>query len=169
MGDFSALPRLHNDSIINETWEGTHLLLSEHVLRGFKREKVAKAFFKYVEEITDSNSQAAETIRKKSELLQGLLDNSSSEELDLNRIYIADLAFETFALAALSDVSGKNYTESSKGHVHVSRRLPGFDKFLSLVFKNREFFRKRRTPQIGDSFLKRILEFAHELRPSRSV
>lgn len=106
VGDFSALPRLHNDSIINETWEGTHLLLSEHVLRGFKREKVAKAFFRYVEEITDS--KAAETIRKKSELLQGLLDNSSSEELDLNRIYIADLAFETFALAALSDVSGKN-------------------------------------------------------------
>lgn len=71
------------DYIINETWEGTHLLLSEHVLRGFKREKVAKAFFKYVEEITDSSWKAAKTIRKKSELLQNLLDHSSSQELDL--------------------------------------------------------------------------------------
>lgn len=133
VGDFSALPRLHNDSIINETWEGTHLLLSEHVLRGFKREKVAKAFFKYVEEITDSNSEAAETIRQKSELLQSLLDHSSSEELDLNRIYVADLAFETFALAALSDVSGKNSPTFQKD-ISVFR-----DGYLDLINSSHSF------------------------------
>ncbi|MDV6235454.1 acyl-CoA dehydrogenase family protein [Leptospira ellisii] len=108
VGDFSALPRLHNDSIINETWEGTHLLLSEHVLRGFKREKVAKAFFQYVEEITDSRSPAAESIGKKSKLLRDILAASDAEALDLNRIYISDLAFEVFALASLSDLSGEN-------------------------------------------------------------
>ncbi|TGK33267.1 acyl-CoA dehydrogenase [Leptospira gomenensis] len=114
VGDFSALPRLHNDSIINETWEGTHLLLSEHVLRGFKREKVAKAFFQYTEDITDFESPAAETIRKKSKLLREILANSDAEALDLNRIYISDLAFEIFALASLSDLSGKKAPSPQK-------------------------------------------------------
>ncbi|XDD52065.1 acyl-CoA dehydrogenase family protein [Leptospira sp. WS92.C1] len=136
VGDFSALPRLHNDSIINETWEGTHLLLSEHVLRGFKREKVAKAFFKYVEELTDTKSPVTETIVAKSKLLQGILDNSNSEELDLNRIYISDLAFETFALAALSDVSGTK-APNVKNDLSIFR-----DGYLDLVNSSMGFAKK---------------------------
>lgn len=89
-----------------------------------------------MEEITDPNSVAAETIRKKSELLQNLLNHSSSEELDLNRIYIADLAFETFALAALSDASGKNSPDSQKD-------LSAFrDGYLDLVNSSQTFSQK---------------------------
>ncbi|RHX88259.1 acyl-CoA dehydrogenase family protein [Leptospira stimsonii] len=136
VGDFSALPRLHNDSIINETWEGTHLLLSEHVLRGFKREKVTNAFFKYVEELTDTATEASETIRKKTDLLKGILEKSSPEELDLNRIYISDLAFEIFSLASLSDVSGKKAPNSQKD-------LSFFrDGYLDLVNSSQDFAKK---------------------------
>ncbi|MBM9579288.1 acyl-CoA dehydrogenase family protein [Leptospira sp. 201903070] len=133
VGDFSALPRLHNDSIINETWEGTHLLLSEHVLRGFKREKVANAFFKYVEELTDTTTEASETIRTKSGLLKGFLEKSGAEELDLNRIYISDLAFEIFALASLCDASGKKASSAQ-------RDLSSFrDGYLDLVSSSQSF------------------------------
>lgn len=101
-----------------------------------KEKKLQKHFFKYVEEITDPNSVAAETILKKSELLQNLLDHSSSQELDLNRIYIADLAFETFALAALSDASGKNSPDSQKD-------LSAFrDGYLDLVNSSQTFSQK---------------------------
>ncbi|EMG21526.1 hypothetical protein LEP1GSC150_4540, partial [Leptospira interrogans serovar Copenhageni str. LT2050] len=86
--------------------------------------------------ITDPNSVAAETTLKKSELLQNLLDHSSSQELDLNRIYIADLAFETFALAALSDASGKNSPDSQKD-------LSAFrDGYLDLVNSSQTFSQK---------------------------
>ena len=35
LDDFSCLPRLYNDSIINETWEGTHQILTEHTWKSF--------------------------------------------------------------------------------------------------------------------------------------
>ncbi len=50
LDDFSCLPRLHNDAIINETWEGTHQVLTEHAFKAFLRAKINKAYFDLVEQ-----------------------------------------------------------------------------------------------------------------------
>ena len=44
LGDYSVLPRLHNDAIINETWEGTHNIIANHVVKAFRRPKIKRAF-----------------------------------------------------------------------------------------------------------------------------
>lgn len=48
--DFSVLPRLLNDSIINETWEGTHQIITEHVLKAYQRPKVQENIHLFLEE-----------------------------------------------------------------------------------------------------------------------
>ncbi len=40
--DFSCLPRLLNDSIINETWEGAHPVIQDHVIKALKKTKIQK-------------------------------------------------------------------------------------------------------------------------------
>ncbi|MBE8345846.1 acyl-CoA dehydrogenase, partial [Leptospira interrogans serovar Pomona] len=50
-----------------------------------------------------------------------------------NRIYIADLAFETFSLAALSDLSGKNSPNLQKD-MSIFR-----DGYLDLIHSSHSF------------------------------
>jgi putative acyl-CoA dehydrogenase len=42
--DFSPLPRLAEDALIQEIWEGTHPILAGHVARALKRPRSQKAF-----------------------------------------------------------------------------------------------------------------------------
>lgn len=51
LNDFSCLPRLLNDSIINETWEGAHAILMDHALSSCDRPRCMKAL---ESEITES-------------------------------------------------------------------------------------------------------------------
>lgn len=42
LNDFSCLPRLLNDSIINETWEGAHPVIQDHVIKALKKHNIQK-------------------------------------------------------------------------------------------------------------------------------
>jgi len=84
LGDFSVLPRLLNDAIINETWEGTHALLAEHTLAALKRSKVWAAFTAYARE----NGATGE--------LDRLL--ADEREVDINRAYLCEKLWRIFGL-----------------------------------------------------------------------
>ena len=104
IGDFSSLPRLYNDAVINETWEGTHEVLCEHVMKAWKRDKIRKA----TEVQIISNLQGAAGI---SELkycldvhrgLKAKIDEQMSRDpswIDLNRLHLSDLIYNNFTLS----------------------------------------------------------------------
>ena len=104
VGDFSPLPRLLNDSIINESWEGTHFLLTEHILKALERKKFRDAFLEECHISIESFHRLSETVRtiyneKKESLLEYL--NASPERKDALRMSIANTAYDLFSLSVL--------------------------------------------------------------------
>ncbi|MCS6985320.1 MAG: acyl-CoA dehydrogenase family protein [Leptospiraceae bacterium] len=96
--DFSVLPRLLNDSIINETWEGTHQIISEHVLKAYQRPKVAKALNHYVEETFASCPAPfkSELHSLREIIFQELSIFAESREsyAEMNRLYFCERLFD---------------------------------------------------------------------------
>ncbi len=107
IADFSPLPRLHNDSIINETWEGTHLIITNHVLHAMQKKKVFQAFDQLISELTNGAEKSSNlnfvwnVFLKKRKDLNIILDEQTKEWREMNRVYIAELAYGVFALAEL--------------------------------------------------------------------
>ncbi len=104
LGDFSVLPRLHNDAIINETWEGTHQIIGEHVLKAFGRPRVREAFFALLDANANGSENTAELayareifLRLRTRLAD--LEQADREWLELNRLAFCDLAYRCFALS----------------------------------------------------------------------
>ncbi len=111
LGDFSVLPRVLNDAIINETWEGTHALLAEHAVSAAKRPKVAKAFAEYVEAAAALMPAEARSLLTR-ELEETKLLLASEFDCDVNRMYICEKVWRIFALAEL-DRRAQVYPDSS--------------------------------------------------------
>lgn len=105
IGDFSPLPRLHNDSIINETWEGTHLIITDHCLHALQKPKVYEAFGSLLDELTSEAGTISELqsiyalFQEKRKELENILKQESKDWKDMNRVYIADLTYNIMALA----------------------------------------------------------------------
>jgi alkylation response protein AidB-like acyl-CoA dehydrogenase len=104
VGDFSPLPRLLNDSIINESWEGTHFLLTDHILKALDRKKFREAFFEECYISNESLQKLSENVRsafkeKKQSLLNYL--DLSPERKDALRMSIANTAYDLFSLSLL--------------------------------------------------------------------
>ncbi|MCB1173630.1 MAG: acyl-CoA dehydrogenase family protein [Leptospiraceae bacterium] len=106
IGDFSVLPRLHNDSIINETWEGTHHIITDHVLKAALRPRIQTAYLELIDQnlaaAGDSGQNpVAVEVQRQRDLVQALLQKDSGWQ-DLNRVYICDEIYYTFALSELA-------------------------------------------------------------------
>ena len=97
LGDFSVLPRVLNDAIINETWEGTHALLAEHAIHAVRRPKVNAALQKYLE--TGKADMTHEALKVTGEILTELQAMLAVEaDRDVNRMYICEKLWRLFAL-----------------------------------------------------------------------
>ncbi|MBV6494707.1 MAG: hypothetical protein LDLANPLL_02744 [Turneriella sp.] len=95
--DFSVLPRILNDAIINETWEGTHALLAENALRALRRSKVRASLGIYFEkEKTAMRKEIAELAEKILAEVDSLM--ISEYDRDVNRMYICEKLWRFFAL-----------------------------------------------------------------------
>jgi alkylation response protein AidB-like acyl-CoA dehydrogenase len=96
LGDFSVLPRILNDAIINETWEGTHALLAEHAIAAARRPKVAAAWAEYLKTETAAMKPEVAALAQKlyTECTQMIGD---AFESDANRMYICELMWRIFA------------------------------------------------------------------------
>lgn len=123
LGDFTVLPRLLNDAIINETWEGTHALLAEHAVAAAKRPKVHQAFRSYLDAVLPAMPVSARALveREYSEV-QKLL--ASDFDCDVNRMYICEKLWRIFALVVL-DRRCQIYPDSSH-----QRQLLLMEKFV---------------------------------------
>ena len=104
VGDFSVVPRLLNDSIINESWEGTHFLLTEHILKAFEKQKSRESFFEEVEISSTLNDVLPKNIHNfQNEMISELKNmlNFSKEEKEYFREKISDLSYKIFSLSNL--------------------------------------------------------------------
>lgn len=107
IGDFSPLPRLHNDSIINETWEGTHLIISDHIIHAMRKKKVRDAFFETIGKLSNKAEtmqdckQAIIWLRNQTNLVKESFELETKEWQDLNRIWLAKEIYNCFAIAEL--------------------------------------------------------------------
>ncbi len=106
LGDFSPLPRMLNDSIINETWEGTHHIVTDHALHAFNRPKVRDSFESELKKNiagAEKDSSLALAIRifteKKIELEKQL--ENSKDWIEMNRLSICDLIYSVFSLSEI--------------------------------------------------------------------
>ncbi|HRP69488.1 MAG TPA: acyl-CoA dehydrogenase family protein [Turneriella sp.] len=95
--DFSVLPRVLNDAIINETWEGTHALLAENALRALKRPKVRASMGAYFEKEKKILPQEVLTL---AETFLADIDAmmASEHDRDVNRMLLCEKLWRFFAL-----------------------------------------------------------------------
>ncbi len=131
IGDFSPLPRLHNDSIINETWEGTHLIISDHIIHAMRKKKVRDSFFETIEKLSSKAEslqnckQAITWLRNQTNSIKESFELEAKEWQDLNRIWIAKELYNCFAVAELLE----QYSFDQEEVIHLF--LQGFLESLS--------------------------------------
>lgn len=105
LGDFSVLPRLHNDAIINETWEGTHNIIGEHVLKAFTRPRIRAAFFDLIEENLaqyDASGIDLPYVKKIFQQERRIIEDCGDYGSDwaaMNRLAICDSLYHCLALS----------------------------------------------------------------------
>ncbi len=110
LGDFSILPRLHNDAIINETWEGTHPLLCEHALKAYFRPNVHSAFQNLLNEGRAAGTSTA-SAQKALDLLTAKIAEYEKEDdfwIDSHRQEFCDLLYSAFALSEMMSDSARS-------------------------------------------------------------
>lgn len=106
LGDFSVIPRMLNDSVINETWEGTHFLMGDHILHSLERKKSGDAFLAMISSNAEKGKDFKELsiplgkFREKFSVLKDFL-SSPREFREMNRMAIADTAYECFSLSEM--------------------------------------------------------------------
>lgn len=106
LGDFSVLPRLLNDSIINETWEGAHPLIQEHALKAYHRPKIKRALGEWIERTVQNaaGSAAASTARalqKEWQDFNSFMSENSHDFLELNREAVCDRLYGILSVVLL--------------------------------------------------------------------
>ncbi len=107
IGDFSILPRLMNDNIINETWEGTHNILGDHTMKALRRPKVRDVFFHELDSFEAGAGQfpqleaAIRYYRERKEKLKEYARDSGSMDrnlFEMNILPMVDFLYETFSI-----------------------------------------------------------------------
>lgn len=130
IGDFSILPRLMNDNIINETWEGTHNILGEHTLKAFRRPATQRKFYEELDLLTQAASGKAELKEEikfytnQKEILDEMSSrfNSWSKELyQMNILPFADQIYRTYVSALLLYEASLDLDEGRDTFVLFSR------------------------------------------------
>lgn len=141
IGDYTCLPRLHNDCIINETWEGTHLIITDHALGAMNRVKIRDSFVSELRKIFQSASRYPE-LKASAEVGDAILTdwNKNLEERprewkETFRVDLSDQAYGALALAEFleqavhdreSGAKKSRFDSFAKGFiVYLFRSLPG--------------------------------------------
>ena len=123
LGDFSCLPRLHNDAIINETWEGTHQIISEHVTKAFSRPRVRAAFLSEVEGAMAGAAHAdlgrAHVGYQELNARLQRMESEGSDWIEANRLALCGILYSMFALAILVREAGDDLAAGRSASVFV--------------------------------------------------
>ena len=103
LNNFSCLPRLLNDSIINETWEGTHQIITMHVLKAYSRPRIKHDINVLVSQAIENAENVQELdyarkiLSKKQQVLANITLNSAVAQT--NRTLVADYIYEVITLS----------------------------------------------------------------------
>ena len=95
--DFSILPRLAEDALVQEIWEGTHAILAGHVLRALKRPASQKSFIALALPPEGTHGPAADQARDASRQLGemlGALGPGSADERAGEGLRLGALAWQ---------------------------------------------------------------------------
>ncbi len=134
LSDFSILPRLLNDSIINETWEGTHQIISEHVLSAWRRPKNRSALDTWLnEKLAQAPAALKSEVHSLRERIMADLrefEDAKSPACDEDRLFFCDRLYRLCAMAEVTDrlnlFSGTNraafYMALLRGVMELGRR-----------------------------------------------
>ncbi|MDX1960507.1 MAG: acyl-CoA dehydrogenase family protein [Leptospiraceae bacterium] len=127
LGNFSVIPRILNDSIINETWEGTHQVITEHVVKAIIRKKIRNEFFEMIQTNTSETNLKLNKLKEimliKISELKNILDENSLEYLLFNRISITEKIYEIFSLSELfSFASEEKFFLIALGYLELIQR-----------------------------------------------
>jgi putative acyl-CoA dehydrogenase len=121
IGDFSPIPRMLNDSIINESWEGTHLIITEHCLHALSKPRVKQSFLeelhKNVQVARDSRSEHLNDYIRKFESILKEWENLVSREKDwksVNRVYLIEKTYDLWGLSLVLEEAGREENEKKE-------------------------------------------------------
>ncbi len=107
--DFSILPRLSEDAIIQEIWEGTHPILAGHALKALRRPASGQAFSRLLDQAASRGPAPARAaladLRKKLDArVAALRADPTGEPADA--VAVCLLAYRTLGLALLCREAG---------------------------------------------------------------
>ncbi|GIX40838.1 MAG: acyl-CoA dehydrogenase [Leptospiraceae bacterium] len=120
LNDFSCLPRLLNDSIINETWEGAHPVIQDHTIKALKKPRIQQRLeleFESIKNINTDNIPELKNFIDELEKLwhdyKNLLESYLKNEdlLLLNKSYIVEQLFYIYGYYLLLKEIVFNITE----------------------------------------------------------
>lgn len=131
LGDFSILPRLLNDSVINETWEGTHNIMQGHAMKSLARPRVQKAIGAWVKEALQYNTALSSIITNIYDLIQADFNTYAAADAfnkELLRIDILDRVWLLFGLCIMAEFASKNLADAPLASEHfINHGLALFD------------------------------------------
>ncbi|TGL33979.1 acyl-CoA dehydrogenase [Leptospira koniambonensis] len=135
IGDYTCLPRLHNDCIINETWEGTHLIITDHALGAMNRAKIRDSFVSELKKNFDSAKKYPE-LKAAAELGENLLldwnkniEEKPREWKETFRVDLSDQAYGALVLSEFLEQAVFDRTSGSKKS-RFDSFAKGFGAFL---------------------------------------
>ncbi|MBW7856953.1 MAG: acyl-CoA dehydrogenase family protein [Leptonema sp. (in: Bacteria)] len=106
LSDFNILPRLLNDAIINETWEGAHPVIQDHVMKALGRQKVRTELNNHFESVLS----LADEFGKNDDIKAGLQEmvvefqkhlEKSEEWLSLNKKSLVEQLFRVYGMSLI--------------------------------------------------------------------
>jgi len=116
--DFTVLPRLMNDNIVNQTWEGTRNLMEIHSVKAFTKPKINHAFWEFASPLSSSQSRPdKESVRS----LRSIEENYRSaghEEKEVLRRILLDAIWRVSAKIVLGKESTQNQSASDPFPAH---------------------------------------------------
>ncbi|WCL48770.1 acyl-CoA dehydrogenase family protein [Leptospira sp. GIMC2001] len=166
IGDFSPIPRLLNDSIINESWEGTHLIISDHCMHALGKRKVRDAFEK---ELETNVASARNTVEFESAIKfydqlysewSGLM-NLDKYWKEANRVFITDKTYDLVSLSIMIEEAYYDYrTLDNKSDLGNSDIYLMLDGYMEILEKGIDGPRNPDRSILNPTKVKLILEYA---------
>ncbi|MFB5649086.1 acyl-CoA dehydrogenase family protein [Leptospira wolffii] len=127
IGDYTCLPRLHNDCIINETWEGTHLIITDHALGAMNRAKIRDSYVSELGRIFQAASEYPElkdSAKLGADLLAEWNRNIEEKPREWKETYRVDLSDQAYGALALAE-----FLEQSVHDRKAGEKRSKFDSF----------------------------------------
>ena len=139
ISDFSVLPRMHNDSFIQEIGEGTHNIISHHAIKAFFKKQSGKPFLEHIESHLkrgETYPQLADALLYAREILKQISGVDKKELPESNWIPFLLKVYEAYAISlliheAIKDINTNDslYVDTLYGFIDLCKYGP--EGFLS--------------------------------------